>query len=162
MKLITIWPSAAGSGAMRRAAAVPGACLLLSGCLGSPEEQLVTIADARNGPARVVDIGPPGDSSGDMVVFDQPLLDAAGDPIGTNSGFCVRTEPGRSYQCQWTLSMAEGSIQVAGHEFDQGESSISILGGTGGFRSIVGEMSSVKTEDGNFLQTLNYRLGPAN
>ena len=131
--------------------------LFSSGC-HSPEQQLLTIADARSAPAVVVDIGPEGDSVGDMVIFDQPLLDAAGDAIGTNSGFCVRTDPGRNYQCQWTLSMAEGAIQVAGREFDQGESRISIVGGSGAFRSIAGHMTSVKNEHGNFVQTLNYRL----
>ena len=34
--------------------------------------------------------------------------------IGTNSGACIRTKPGRRFQCQWTLTLGDGSIQIAG------------------------------------------------
>ncbi|WP_224241101.1 hypothetical protein [Hyalangium gracile] len=43
---------------------------------------LRTIADARSGIASPVDLGAPGDSPGDMFVFDQPLLNEAGQNIG--------------------------------------------------------------------------------
>ncbi|HEX8820558.1 MAG TPA: hypothetical protein VF794_11580, partial [Archangium sp.] len=67
------------------------------GCVtGHAEESwtLTTIADARSGIAKPVDLGEPGDSPGDMFVFDQPLLNASQQNIGSNSGYCVRTLPG--------------------------------------------------------------------
>jgi len=139
-------------------------CLLvLAGTLGTAcssehPQTLVTIADARVHSARIVDIGEPGDSAGDVLVFDQPLLDERHNNIGNNSGTCVRTRVNHSFQCQWTLTFGQGSIQVAGREFDQGASDITIVGGTGIYSSITGEMQSVKNDDGTFMQTLHFRV----
>ncbi|MDZ7752366.1 MAG: dirigent protein [Gammaproteobacteria bacterium] len=113
-----------------------------------------TIADARTSKARGVDLGEPGDSTGDLLTFDQPLLNETGEPIGTNSGFCVRTRIGHSYQCQWTLSLPDGTIQVAGREFDEGATMIPIVGGTGAYAGAAGEMRTVNNGDGTFTQTL--------
>jgi len=134
-------------------AAVTGASCSL------PERQvLVTIADARQSGARVIDTGDAGDSVGDIHVFDQPLLDEAHRRIGNNSGICIRTRLGHSFQCQWTLTFEDGTVQVTGREFEQGESWITIVGGTGKYAGISGEMKSVNNDDGTFTQTLYYRL----
>ncbi|MGD2083838.1 MAG: dirigent protein [Chromatiales bacterium] len=152
-------------GAPRHPASKPLALLgigLLSGALAADGNaqpggrSLTTIADARTGPAVVTDLGAPGDSVGDLLTFDQPLLDAAGEPIGNNSGFCVRTRIGHSYQCQWTLTMEDGTIQVGGREFDEGVSMIPIVGGTGAYAGASGEMRSVDNGDGTFTQTLYF------
>ena len=132
--------------------------LLLSACTQEKPQLLVTIADARTSKAQLVDTGEPGDSVGDILVFDQPLLDEQKQQIGTNSGTCIRTRVGHSFQCQWTLTLETGSIQVAGREFDQGTSEISIVGGTGSYAGITGDMASVSNGDGTFRQTLRYWL----
>ena len=128
----------------------------ITACAQEGQKTLVTIADARVDAARIVDTGEPGDSAGDILVFDQPLLDEQHNRIGNNSGSCIRTRAGHSFQCQWTLTFDDGSIQVAGREFDQGESAITIVGGTGRYSGISGEMSSVNNNDGTFTQTLVY------
>lgn len=137
-----------------------GAITLLSTTLQSTatadqwEPAWTTIADARTSPAEVVDLGEPGDSVGDLLTFHQPLLNEDGEPIGTNSGFCVRTRVGHSYQCQWTLTLPDGTLQVAGREFDEGASMIPIVGGTGDYAGATGEMRTVNNGDGTFTQTL--------
>ena len=113
------------------ASIIPGAIFLTAAILAisactqqSPQtlpQTLVTIADARSHPAQMIDIGKPGDSPGDILVFDQPLLDKNMKQIGNNSGTCIRTRPGFSFQCQWTLTFGNeiktsGSIQVAGRD----------------------------------------------
>ena len=118
----------------------------------------VTIADARQHPAQYVDTGTPGDTVGDILTFDQPLLDEQMNAIGNNSGVCVRTRIEHSFQCQWTLTFDNGSIQVAGREFDQGTSTLSIVGGSGAYAGIVGEMVSTNNNDGTFTQILRYRI----
>ena len=55
-------------------------------------------------------------------------------------------------QCQWTLTLDNGTIQVAGREFDKGTSSIAIVGGTGAYTGISGQMESTNNEDGTFAQ----------
>lgn len=138
--------------------------LLIAGALGAVScsqdtpQELITIADARANTARLIDIGEPGDSVGDLLVFDQPLLDEHGKNIGDNSGTCIRTRVKHSFQCQWTLTFENGSIQVAGREFDKGTSNITIVGGTGKYSGISGEMHSVNNNDGTFTQTLRYWL----
>jgi hypothetical protein len=140
------------AGVLALIAGVPG----MSSCSRDQPRTMITIADARSHAATVIDTGEPGDSPGDILVFDQPLLDEQGNTIGTNSGSCLRTRAGNSYQCQWTLTLGDGSIQVAGRELDQGTSGISIVGGTGEYAGIVGEMLSRNNNDGTFTQTLHY------
>jgi len=130
----------------------------LLACSQQAPQTLITIADAREHPAQFIDTGKPGDSVGDILVFDQPLLNANKNPIGNNSGFCIRTRVAHSFQCQWTLTFGNGSIQVAGREFDQGRSNISIVGGTGEYAGIQGEMISSNNNDGTFTQELSYRM----
>ncbi len=136
--------------------------LILAGLLGiascgqDAPQTLVTIADARVHIAQVADVGDSGDSVGDILTFDQPLLDKQGEQIGNNSGACIRTRVGHSFQCQWTLTLKDGSIQVAGREFDKGTSHIAIVGGTGRYAGITGQMESINNGDGTFTQTLRY------
>ena len=137
--------------------------LMLCACEQHNTQSLTTIADARNNPAYFIDNGEPGDSVGDILVFDQPLLDKDMKTIGNNSGSCIRTRVGHSYQCQWTLTFDNkthdsGTIQVAGRENDKGLSSISVVGGTGIYSGITGEMESTNNNDGTFTQVLHYSL----
>jgi len=132
--------------------------LAISACTQGGYETLTTIADARTSPARFIDIGEPGDSVGDILTFDQPLLDSNMQAIGNNSGTCVRTDVGRSFQCQWTLTLANGTIQVSGREFDAGVSTLAISGGTGEYAGISGELESTNNNDGTFTQILRYRV----
>lgn len=129
--------------------------LFMAGC--DTQQTLVTIADARSHPAQLIDSGDSGDSAGDLLVFDQPLLNSDMQAIGNNSGTCIRIRPAHSFQCQWTLSLPKGSITVAGREFDTGTSMLSIVGGTGDYAGITGEMQSTNNSDGTFTQILRYR-----
>jgi hypothetical protein len=130
----------------------------LCACTQQTPKTFITIADARDHPARFIDNGETGDSVGDLLVFDQPLLDKDKKNIGNNSGFCIRTRVAHSFQCQWTLTTESGSIQVAGREYDKGSSNISIVGGTGKYTGIHGEMISTNNNDGTFTQELRYTI----
>ncbi len=132
--------------------------IVITACTQQSPQTLVTIADARDKPARYIDNGDPGDSVGDVLTFDQPLLDEDMMKLGNNSGICIRTRVQHSFQCQWTLSFDNGSIQVAGREFDQGTSNLSIIGGSGKYSGITGEMDSTNNGDGTFTQVLRYRI----
>jgi hypothetical protein len=115
---------------------------------------LKTIADARSGIATPVDLGAPGDSPGDMFVFDQPLLNEAKENIGSNSGYCIRTLPGQFSECQWTLTMADGTITVAGREAESGPSDIPVIGGTGTYVGVSGVLNTTPNGDRTFNQVL--------
>ena len=130
--------------------------LSITSCTQDAPQTLVSIADARVHSAKTIDVGEPGDSVGDILIFDQPLLNEQGEQIGNNSGMCIRTRVGHSFQCQWTLTLENGSIQVAGREADKGLSYIAIVGGTGQYTGITGHMESFNNGDGTFTQTLQY------
>ena len=130
----------------------------LSACTQKTPQTLITIADARDKPAQYVDNGEPGDSVGDVLTFDQPLLNEDMQEIGNNSGTCIRSRVGHSFQCQWTLTLENGSIQVAGREYDLGTSILSIIGGTGKYSGISGEMESTNNDNGTFTQILRYSI----
>jgi hypothetical protein len=115
---------------------------------------LVTIADARSGIAQSVDLGAAGDSPGDIFVFDQPLLNSNHEPIGQNSGFCIRTLPGKFSECQWTLTLADGTITVAGRESDTRTSMIPVIGGTGKYLLVRGVMATTPNLDKTYTQIL--------
>ena len=115
---------------------------------------LVTIADARSGIAQQLDLGKAGDSPGDIFVFDQPLLNSNHEPIGKNSGFCIRTLPGKFSECQWTLTLANGTITVAGRESDTGTSMIPVTGGSGKYLLVRGVMATTPNLDKTFTQIL--------
>jgi len=132
--------------------------LLFYACTQQAPQKLITIADARIHSAKLIDHGEAGDSVGDVLTFDQPLLDEDMNEIGNNSGTCIRTRVGHSFECQWTLTLEDGSIQVAGREFDQGASTVSIIGGTGSYSGISGEMESTNNNNGTFTQTLQYSI----
>jgi hypothetical protein len=145
---------------MRKLVLIAVFAVLMVGC-GNAQAQdatetwtLTTIADARSGIASPVDLGAPGDSPGDMFVFDQPLLNEARQNIGSNSGFCVRTLPGQFSECQWTLTMTDGSVTVAGREAEVGTSQIPILGGTGAFEGVTGVLATTPNGDRTFTQVL--------
>ncbi|MFT5425650.1 MAG: hypothetical protein ACI9ZT_000582 [Gammaproteobacteria bacterium] len=134
------------------------AILGLFACSQETPQILITVADARDKPAQTIDQGVTGDSVGDILTFDQPLLDEAMNEIGNNSGICIRTHVGHNYQCQWTLTLDNGTIQVAGRELDQGTSIVSIVGGTGKYSGITGEMESTNNNNGTFTQKLYYSI----
>jgi len=75
---------------------------------------------------------PAADALGDLLVFSNPLYDAANrTAVGASRGYCVRVEVGQWWQCQWTLQLATGTLQVAGAYPDSGDSEFAIVGGTG-------------------------------
>jgi allene oxide cyclase len=81
------------------------------------------------------------DTVGDILTFANPVFDAANaTQVGTDQGYCIRTEVGNSWECEWTVFLADGQISVAGPFFDTKESELAITGGTGTYETARGEM----------------------
>src|SRR5262245_56542654 len=57
----------------------------------------------------VTDTGAKGDSAGDLLTFANDVFDAKdAQKVGGDTGWCIRTVPGKSWECFWTLSLADG------------------------------------------------------
>ena len=90
----------------------------------------------------VIDLGAPGDSIGDSLAFGNPVFNAANtQKIGRDQGSCVRTNPGKAWECSWTNLLPGGHITVQGPFNDDGSDSVlSVTGGTGKYSDVDGDM----------------------
>ena len=89
-----------------------------------------------------VDIGPHGDSLGDILAFGNPIYDAGNHKqIGNDQGSCVRTKVGVAWECSWTTILPGGSLTVEGPFYDSADSVLAITGGTGTWASARGQMT---------------------
>jgi hypothetical protein len=67
----------------------------------------------------VADTGTAGDSLGDILAFGNPIFDAANVKlIGRDQGYCIRTNVGESWECNWTVILDSGSLVVEGPFYD--------------------------------------------
>jgi allene oxide cyclase len=88
-----------------------------------------------------IDLGPKGDSVGDLLSFLNPVFDQGNKTqIGTDQGFCVRTAVGKSWECNFTMLLKDGQITVEGPFSDTGDSLFTVIGGTGKFAGAKGQM----------------------
>jgi Allene oxide cyclase barrel like domain len=95
------------------------------------------------------DTGAPGDTAGDVLTFANEVFDA-GDraKVGSDQGYCIRTVPRASYECNWTTLLPGGQITVEGPFYDTKNSTLAITGGTGRYRGARGSMELRSREDG--------------
>ncbi len=90
----------------------------------------------------VTDTGAKGDSAGDLLTFANEVFDAKdAQKVGNDSGWCIRVVAGKSWECFWTLTLADGQITVEGPFLDAGDSVVAVTGGTGKYKGVRGEMA---------------------
>jgi hypothetical protein len=88
-----------------------------------------------------LDLGAKGDSPGDLLIFANKVYDPANKTqVGSDQGYCVRTEVGKSWECFWTLILKAGQITVEGPFMDEGDSTMAVTGGTGKYAGAKGSM----------------------
>ena len=104
----------------------------------------------------IVDIGPAGDSVGDLTVF---TLEASrkGTKISTGHGYCVRTEVGRTALCHAiSVDPAHGALLVEWADVDNVlTSELSVGGGTRSSRHVRGDGKIVQNSAGDLT---HYRV----
>jgi allene oxide cyclase len=116
-----------------------GALALVAPFAASAGERLQVVERALTD--TTVDLGAKGDSVGDLLTFANPIYDAANKTkLGSDQGYCVRVVVGKSWECFWTLLLAEGQITVEGPFFDTGDSVMVVTGGTGKYTGAKGAM----------------------
>lgn len=111
-------------------------------CNSAPAEEPQTIPLVEHADTDAVeDLGMMGDSEGDLLTFANPVFDEANkNKVGTDQGFCVRVAAGVSWECMWTVLLADGQITVEGPFFDAKDSVLAITGGTGQYSDAAGQM----------------------
>jgi hypothetical protein len=123
----------------RRIALVLLSAGLLAPWTASPAERLGFVERASG--EQVVHRGPAADALGDLIVFSNPLFDAADRaPAGASRGYCVRVELGRFWDCHFTLEVPAGTLLAAGPYPDEGDAEFGIVGGTGRYAGARGTL----------------------
>jgi allene oxide cyclase len=98
----------------------------------------------------VVDTGPTGDSSGDLLTFANDVYDETNvDKVGRDQGDCIRinTTEG-SWECRWITFLKGGAITVEGPFYDTHDSVMAITGGRGKYKDARGSLELKALGDG--------------
>lgn len=109
----------------------------------------------------IVDVGyPEQDSIGDFMIWANNVYgEKNAEKIGEDSGWCVRTAVGRTWECAFTLSLAEGRINASGTAHDGEDTIFAVVGGTGKFTGVTGEMTWLsQNQDGLYKFVYDLRL----
>jgi allene oxide cyclase len=126
---------------MRRSSSVIGGLLMATGwiAVASAAETLTMVEKVVS--ETTVDIGPKGDSLGDVLAFANPVFDAAGSvKVGSDEGHCLRTVVGKTWDCSWTVTLKDGQIMATGPILDNADSAMAIIGGTGKYAGARGTL----------------------
>ena len=116
-----------------------GALALLLGSAAVAGEKIQLVERALTD--TTTDLGAKGDSVGDLLTWLNPVYDAANKvQLGTDQGFCVRVEVGKSWECNWTTILKDGRITIEGAFMDAGDSLMTVTGGTGKYAGAKGQM----------------------
>jgi hypothetical protein len=106
-----------------------------------------------------VDIGTPGPGIGDLLVFQDRILDR-GRQVGVQGGSCTITAllPEDHFQthCTGTVVLPGGQIAFQGLVTDAPEKRMAVVGGTGRYRTAAGELTVLEHADDT--GTLTVRL----
>jgi hypothetical protein len=125
--------------ALASTAALAGLAVLGASASAGPKHTIALVEHADTD--AVTDTGAKDDSAGDLLTFANPVFDQKNEKqVGTDQGFCVRTLPGKAWECWWTLTLAGGQITVQGPFLDKGDSVLAVTGGTGKYAEARGEM----------------------
>ena len=83
-----------------------------------------------------------GDSLGDILTFANGVYNASNTTkMGSDNGFCIRTQVGKAWECIWTTFLPSGQLTVDGPFLDAGDSKLAITGGTGAYARARGWMN---------------------
>jgi allene oxide cyclase len=99
---------------------------------------------------KVIDTGAPGDTSGDLLSFHNPVFDAKDSAkAGNDQGMCIREAPKRgTWECMWTTIVPGGHLTVEGPFYDTRDSVLTVTGGTGIYQNARGFMDLVSRAGG--------------
>ena len=107
-----------------------------------------------------VDLGSPGPGVGDLLVFQDRILDRRGRQVGVEGGSCTITallEDGFQTHCVGTVSLPGGQIAFQGLVTDAPEKRMAVVGGTGRYRTAAGELTVLELGEDE-AGTLTIRL----
>jgi len=111
--------------------------------------------DVEFSPTSYTDLGDPGFSGGDVIVFNDALFED-GEQVGHEVGSCVLVDTNGTANCTGVVTLdGRGTIAFAFENAPPPEKVLAITGGSGEFRSAGGEGTLVENGDGTGTLTLS-------
>lgn len=100
------------------ASSVAAGLILMTGVAPADDPMTISFVEHAAGDA-VTDIGAKGDSAGDILTFANEIYDKDNaKKVATDNGWCVRTVPGKAWECSFSLMLEDGQITGEGPFFD--------------------------------------------
>lgn len=129
------------------------AILALAPGVAPARDRTLTVIEHATSDA-TIDLGPQGDSPGDLLVFHNDVFDARDRrKVGTDQGRCIRIDPAAgSYECAWTVILHGGQLMVEGPYYENRDSTLAVTGGTGRYRGAGGEMRLHSMDNGKKVE----------
>jgi hypothetical protein len=118
-----------------------GAVAAWAASAGKSVSSATTVHVVEHALTDAVSNGNKADSLGNVLTFANPVYDSAdAHKVGSDNGFCVRTQKGKVWECIWTTFLSKGQITVEGPFSDTGNTKLAITGGTGAYGDARGWM----------------------
>jgi hypothetical protein len=115
--------------------------------------------DVETSPFSYTDLGAPGPSAADVVVFHDRLL-VDGREVGHEVGSCVVVEPSGLANCTAVVTLdGQGTISYAFENAPPPEKTLAVTGGSGKYRAAHGDGSFVEAGDETGTLVLSLVLG---
>lgn len=116
-------------------------------------EKIVSISE--------LDLGAKGPSMGDTAAFTLRLFDADGKKVGTGGGTATSVKPKGGdlglVQLSATYLVGGDQIQILGfYDFTKIKGSVPIVGGSGRFSGVTGQVDFVSPSEGTFVDTFHF------
>ncbi len=133
---------------------------------GSPDEhdglrhghEVTLRFDVETSPFSYTDLGAPGPSAADVIVFNDRLL-VDGRAVGHEVGSCVVVDPSGLSNCTAVVTLdGEGTITYAFENAPPPEKRLAVTGGSGTYRTAHGDGSFVESGQETGTLTLNLVL----
>ena len=97
---------------------------------------------------------------GDKIIWRSAVETEAGEALGIGSGHCVKLDAAENYFCSFLVELDDRGT-IAGHGIQRTEPQVSlfpIIGGTGEFEGIVGQIETQPVEDrARFKYVITYQ-----
>jgi hypothetical protein len=137
---------------------VVSAAFMLAGQAALAETTMIFVERASTDTVSV-HAGKAADNAGDILTFTNDVYDAGNETkLGYDQGYCVRMVVGKSWECHWTLVLAQGQISVDGPFLDAGDTTLAVTGGTGTYMGASGEMKLHARDTKGTAYDFTYRL----
>ena len=141
---------------------VLASAVALFGCGGDDDDSTTTLNLVERATTDTLQhVGPAkeDDSAGDVLAFANDVYDENNkEKVGTDNGMCMRTAPGKAFECVWTVTLDEGQLTVEGPFYDAKDSVLAITGGTGDDEEAGGEMTLHARNDKGTEYDFGYEI----